>query len=521
MTSDGSLDENVRGGGELRRSVARFRAVQRALLQDVRRLNGDDAAHSARKQLAHRLEQASRSTSNPELQAEIPGADETTRALFSEALRCADDVVEHAESKSKRVEYCHWLDRRARVLRQAVHIRKAEQAARDLERQAQLLSVRASASQRDLLPFEHTQQAQLLQRAGKLRERLKTIGEEETAEDRDEIFHAVAQARVAEAKRQLDSGLMLTEQMEMLIDESVPSLVRGEPMLFIGETGGAKTALARYICERYLAGDAEIVSGYGDMTAAQLMGTYELRVVDGATESVFSDGPLPRAMKQGTALILDEINALPPEFLKRLNLILQLRPGDTYSLQENAGRELKVRAGFVVIATANEQTPTRYRGLERMSSELVNRFGANSYRVSYPDTDVKYDEDPRENTLLALAAAADRHGDLPRHISIDEISRAARAAFISQQVFAGSLGKGFDRYVSAEQSIDGRPGLEEAVLAPRTLVAVVQKAAQSGGAVSLNHAMSRFIASVMNPGDREVLHAIFSSQGWQLESANG
>src|SRR5690606_15456397 len=197
-------------------------------------------------------------------------------------------------------------------------------------------------------------------------------------------------------------------------------------------------------------------------------------------------GPLLRAMIDGRPVILDEVNAMPAEFLKRLNRILQLRPGDTLHVQENAGRPVTIARGFAILATANEQTPHRYRGLERLSAELINRFGANSYRVHYPDRGLAYTDFPVENALLASAAIADRHGTFPHEISPSALTRVARAAFISQQVFAGTHGEGFESYVSSERMIDGRPGLEESVLAPRTLVAILQKVAGSAGEVTLD-----------------------------------
>ncbi len=223
-----------------------------------------------------------------------------------------------------------------------------------------------------------------------------------------------------------------------------------------------------------------------------------------------------RAMLEGRPVILDEINAMPAEFLKRLNRILQLRPGDRFGVQEDAGREVRIAEGFAILATANEQTPHRYRGLDRLSAELVNRFGANGYRVRYPDSENAYEEFPAENALLALAAVVDERAALPDGLSLDEVARVARAAFISQQVFAGSHGTGFTDYVSTEREIDGRPGLDEAVLAPRTLVAVLQKVAGSAGSVTLDRALTRFVESVMHREDRRVLALILEGQGFQL-----
>lgn len=300
--------------------------------------------------------------------------------------------------------------------------------------------------------------------------------------------------------------------MRDIIAEALPALTRGEPLLLLGETGGAKTALAEYLSRVMLGSEPELVSGYGDITSSQLIGSHELRSEQGATVSVFVAGPLLRAMAEGRPVILDEVNAMPAEFLKRLNRILQLRPGDTFAVQENSGIGVTIEQGFAILATANEQTPHRYRGIDRMSAELVNRFGANSYRVHYPDARLAYTDVPRENALLAAASIADASGQVP--LGADELERVARAAFISQQVFAGSHGEGFSRFVSTEREIDGRPGLEESVLAPRTLVAIVQKAARSGGQVTLDHALTRFVDGVMHAEDRRVLALILRSQGF-------
>ncbi|WP_125099529.1 ATP-binding protein, partial [Leucobacter chromiireducens] len=337
-----------------------------------------------------------------------------------------------------------------------------------------------------------------------------------TSAERAGILEALGTLRLREARAQLRAGLLLTGQMRGIIAEATPALLRGDPVLLLGETGGAKTALAEHLARVTTGSDPELVSGYGDISSAQVIGTHELRAEGGATVSVFTPGPLLRAMQEGRAVVLDEVNAMPAEFLKRLNRILQLRPGDTLRVQEDAGREVRVAPGFAILATANEQTPHRYRGVDRLSSELVNRFGANSYRVHYPDTGVRFEDFPVENGLIAAAAAVDADGVLPREWRAEELVRLARAAFISQQVFAGAVSGGFGDYVSTEREIDGRPGLEESVLAPRTLVAMVQKVTASAGSVTLEGALTRFVEGVMHREDRRVLALILEGQGFVL-----
>ncbi len=412
------------------------------------------------------------------------------------------------------------LDERARVLRIAVTARKQELDGRRRADEATKLVARAAEASRPLTAAER-ERVRALHTANEAH----TSGLElnhswqqhvTTRNRRDSIIEVLGSLRLREARRQLQSGLLLTEQMRGIISEALPAITRGEPVLLVGETGGAKTALAEHLAVHGMGLEPELVSGYGDITSAQLIGTHELRAEHGATVSRFVPGPLLRAMHEGRPVILDEINAMPAEFLKRLNRILQLRPGDRLGVQEDAGREVRITPGFAILATANEQTPHRYRGLDRLSAELVNRFGANGYRVHYPDAIKSYEDFPGENALLALAAVVDERGELTPDLTLDEVTRLARAAFISQQVFAGSHGTGFTDYVSTEREIDGRPGLDEAVLAPRTMVAVLQKVSGSAGAVTLDRALTRFVESVMHREDRRVLALILEGQGFRL-----
>ena len=244
---------------------------------------------------------------------------------------------------------------------------------------------------------------------------------------KERFLEEVTRLQVREWKRQLDGGLLMTEQMQTIIDETLPAITRGEPTLFVGETGGAKTALAEYMVQTYFGVNPEFVSAYGDVNSYQLMGKQELREENGASVSEFVPGPIIRAMEQGTPLILDEINAMPPELLKRLNKIMQLRPGDRFTVQEDSGKVVEVQPGFCIIATANEKSK-RYKGVDDLSVEFQNRFGANINRVRYPDYDKGYDEYPRENAQLAMATVATQRGELPPDIDEGDFEDFVRAA---------------------------------------------------------------------------------------------
>ena len=482
-----------------------LRDTRRALLTDCARVFGDARAETLRVRL---------SGASPERVDKIAATEPAElRLLLTASAELQRRLARLWNNPAHRELMSRALDDHASSLRLALDVHRSLSDEHERNRSAQRITEQAAASGRAMTRVE--------------RVRVRELGAESpspqrwethvrSASLRDAIVDTLAILRIRQARSELRSGLLLTQQMQAIIREATPALHRGEPLLLIGETGGAKTALAEYLSHQSLGLPSELVSGYGDITSAQVIGSYELRAQAGATESVFVPGPMMRAMTEGHPLILDEINAMPPEFLKRLNRILQLRPGDRFVVQEHAGAPVEIAQGFVILATANEQTPHRYRGLERLSAELINRFGANSYRVHYPDRGLTYTDFPAENALLASAAVADRYGDLPPDLSPSEITRVARAAFISQQVFAGTHGEGFENYVSSERMIDGRPGLEESVLAPRTLVAILQKVAGSAGSVSLDLALRRFVEGVLHREDRHVLSMIIEGQGFRL-----
>lgn len=503
LDADPALAEAVEVAAEIRR-------VRLAALADAARLFGYDAAEALRAELNRALAGATRADWAALAQAAPSELGIAIRALGEldarERALLADPDLREARGDAQTEQ--------ARALRLAVAANReaAERSRREAD--AARIIGQAAGSGRQLIAAEAERLAVLSAPMGVG----GWEGEITSTRMRDAVLAAIGTMRLREAKEQLESGLLLTGQMSGIIAEALPALHRGEPLLLLGETGGAKTALAEYLARNGLGREPELVSGYGDITSAQVVGVHELRAEGGATVSAFVGGPLLRAMTEGRALILDEVNAMPPEFLKRLNRILQLRPGDRFAVQENAGRAVTIEPGFAILATANEQTPHRYRGIERLSSELVNRFGANSYRVHYPDAGLDYAEFPAENALLATAAVVDRAGELPRFLGSADLARAARAAFISQQVFAGSHGEGFANYVSTEREIDDRPGLEESVIAPRTLVAILRKVAGSGGAIDLDHAMRRFVEGVMHREDRRVLTLILQGQGFRVSS---
>ena len=397
-----------------------------------------------------------------------------------------------------------WRGEQMAATRAAHEFLQLERRREDIGEQMAEIRARAAKTGRRLTPGEQGRLRNLQEQLANAEADVNLLGET----DKEVYLNEVDRLKRLEDRRQLQSGLLMTDQMRQVIQESLPGLMAGKPALFVGETGGAKTAMAKYIARQYFGVEPELVSAYGDVNSYQLMGKQELREQHGASVSEFVPGPIIRAMEQGRPLILDEITAMPPEILKRLNIVMQLRPGDVFTVQEDSGREITVHPGFCIIATANEKSSKRYKGIDSLSVEFQNRFGANIYRIRYPDYSNTYTDDPFENDRLAFAAVCTERGELPDDIDSSDFDNLVRAAFVSQQIFSGSHGEGYNDYIPRDKQVDRKPGLEETVVAPRTLVDILNTVASSNGAVSIRRACKRLVDGIENESDRKVMHLL-------------
>lgn len=185
--------------------------------------------------------------------------------------------------------------------RAAAEFLRAQSRKQDISEQMAKLRSQAAKTGRLLTMGERRRMAALQKQLSEVDENIEIPPNS----SKEQFLKEVTRLQVREWKRQLDSGLLMTEQMQTIIDETLPAMMRGEPTLFIGETGGAKTALAEYMARRYCGVEPEFVSAYGDVNSYQLIGKQELREKNGASISEFVPGPIIRAMEQGKPLILD------------------------------------------------------------------------------------------------------------------------------------------------------------------------------------------------------------------------
>jgi hypothetical protein len=109
----------------------------------------------------------------------------------------------------------------------------------------------------------------------------------------------------------------------------------------------------------------ERVTLHTQMPPEDLIGSMALVGRNGATETIWQDGPAVRAMRRGLALVLDEIDQHSPELRCALHAILDDRSIAGITLP--TGERVESADGFCVVATTNAEPST-------LPEALLDRF---------------------------------------------------------------------------------------------------------------------------------------------------
>jgi nitric oxide reductase NorQ protein len=149
------------------------------------------------------------------------------------------------------------------------------------------------------------------------------------------------------------------------------------PVLLKGPTGCGKTRFVAHMAAR-LGLPLHTVACHDDLTAADLTGRFLLKGGD----TVWTDGPLTRAVREGGICYLDEV----VEARKDVTVVLHPLTDDRRILQlERTGEELVAPASFMLVASYNPGYQNLLKGLKPSTRQ---RFVAIEFGFLPPDQEI-------------------------------------------------------------------------------------------------------------------------------------
>jgi cobaltochelatase CobS len=190
----------------------------------------------------------------------------------------------------------------------------------------------------------------------------------------------------------------------------VEDIVENRRVMLIGHTGAGKTSLIEQVAARSRHGVLRSNMN-GQTTVGDFVGFWTVK----GGETLWVDGVLPTAMREGLWLIVDEIDFAEPSILAALTAVLE--PHGRLVLKEKGNEIVAPHPAFRLFATANavgamSQFRHLYQGANLMNEAFLDRWRV--YMLDYltpaEEADVllrtlsPYMTRPLATTLAAIAA---------------------------------------------------------------------------------------------------------------------
>lgn len=155
-------------------------------------------------------------------------------------------------------------------------------------------------------------------------------------------------------------------------NDIVEDIVENKRVMLIGHTGAGKTSLIEQVAARAQHGVVRSNMN-GQTTVGDFVGFWTVK--GGAT--LWVDGVLPTAMREGLWLIVDEIDFAEPSILAALTAVLE--PHGRLTLKEKGNEVVAPHPAFRLFATANavgamSQFRHLYQGANLMNEAFLDRW---------------------------------------------------------------------------------------------------------------------------------------------------
>jgi cobaltochelatase CobS len=155
-------------------------------------------------------------------------------------------------------------------------------------------------------------------------------------------------------------------------NDIVEDIVENKRVMLIGHTGAGKTSLIEQVAARAQHGVVRSNMN-GQTTVGDFVGFWTVK----GGETLWVDGVLPTAMREGLWLIVDEIDFAEPSILAALTAVLE--PHGRLTLKEKGNEVVEPHPAFRLFATANavgamSQFRHLYQGANLMNEAFLDRW---------------------------------------------------------------------------------------------------------------------------------------------------
>ncbi|HEX7932498.1 MAG TPA: AAA family ATPase [Paraburkholderia sp.] len=162
-------------------------------------------------------------------------------------------------------------------------------------------------------------------------------------------------------------------------DNVLLDIAENRRILLIGHTGTGKTSLIEQVAARTNQGVLRSNMN-GQTTVGDFVGFWTVK----GGETIWVDGVLPTAMREGLWLIVDEVDFAEPAILAVLTAVLE--PGGRLLLKERGNEIVAPHPSFRLFATANAvgsmgQYRHLYQGANLMNEAFLDRWRV--YHIDY------------------------------------------------------------------------------------------------------------------------------------------
>lgn len=148
------------------------------------------------------------------------------------------------------------------------------------------------------------------------------------------------------------------------------------PLLLKGPTGTGKSRFVEYMAEK-LGKKLYTVACHEETSSTDLIGRYIIK----GNETVWIDGPMTRAIREGAFLYLDEIAEARPDIIVALHSLTDHR---RTLFIDKTGETIVADENFMLVATYN---PGYQKGFKELKPSTRQRFVSMSF--NYPDNNLE------------------------------------------------------------------------------------------------------------------------------------